>query len=222
MRSSLLDDIPSYWKVHRKTDELLSGPLSLCKKCPHVQKTMPMFQNDKHTVHFVLGSVSSNSHNSMLRTSWIICFDCGLKGLNDWFCRRSCWRACRSGWFSILWINCRTLVLCACFTTECGSPGIRKSMSASFTILSWEERTPELSFASAVLKVATGRPVLSRVCSTLKLFLSSDVGVGITFVSTGRHRSLENGTCFFHLAYYQVAQIFHEMDLELLGSIGNF
>ena len=32
-------------------------------------------------------------------------------------------------------INCRTLVLCACFTTECGSPGIRKSMSASFTII---------------------------------------------------------------------------------------
>ena len=46
--------------------------------------------------------------------------------------------ACRSGWFSFLWINSRTLVLCACFTTECGSPGTRKSMSASFTItFSW-------------------------------------------------------------------------------------
>ena len=34
--------------------------------------------------------------------------------------------------------NSRTLVLYACFTTECGSPRIRKSMSASFTIiLSW-------------------------------------------------------------------------------------
>ena len=32
-------------------------------------------------------------------------------------------------------INSRTLVLYACFTTECGSPGIRKSMSASFTII---------------------------------------------------------------------------------------
>ena len=31
--------------------------------------------------------------------------------------------------------NSRTLVLCACFTTECGSPGIRKSMSDSFTII---------------------------------------------------------------------------------------
>ena len=30
----------------------------------------------------------------------------------------------------------RTLVLCACFSTEYGSPGIRKSMSASFTIFS--------------------------------------------------------------------------------------
>ena len=29
----------------------------------------------------------------------------------------------------------RWLVLCAYFTTECGSPGIRKSMSASFTIM---------------------------------------------------------------------------------------
>ena len=64
----------------------------------------------------------------MLPTSWIICFDSGLiLGSNDWFCRRSCWRACWSGW-----------LLCACFTTECGSPGIRKSMSASLTIIeSW-------------------------------------------------------------------------------------
>ena len=62
-----------------------------------------------------------------------------MKRSNDWFCRRSCWRACRSGWFSIFWINCRTVVLRAYFTTECGSPGIRKSMSASlFTIIdSW-------------------------------------------------------------------------------------
>ena len=31
--------------------------------------------------------------------------------------------------------NSRTRELSACFTTECGSPGIRKSMSASFTII---------------------------------------------------------------------------------------
>ena len=33
---------------------------------------MPTFQHDKHAVHCVLGSVSSNSNNSMLPTSWII------------------------------------------------------------------------------------------------------------------------------------------------------
>ena len=37
---------------------------------------------------------------------------------------KSCWKACRFGWFSIFWINSRTLVLCACFTTEYGKPGI--------------------------------------------------------------------------------------------------
>ena len=69
------------------------------------------------------------------------------------FCRRSCWRACRSGWFSIFWINSRTLVLCACFTTECGNPGIRKSMFTSFSIVcSWLK----LSWST------TGLPVLSR------------------------------------------------------------
>ena len=94
---------------------------------------MPMSQCDSHTLHWVLGSVSSNPHNLMLPASWIICFDSGLKGLNDWFCPSSCWRACRSEWFSILWINSRTLVLCASFTTECGNHEIRKSMSASFT-----------------------------------------------------------------------------------------
>ena len=153
-------------------------------------------------MHCVLGSVSSNSHISMLPTSWIICFDSGLKRLNDWFCRRSCWRACRSGWFSIFWINCRTLVLCSCFTTECGSPGIRKSMSASFTIidswltswsatdlsvllrsissstlnvsLSWAARVWVLSVTLVTSWVLTGRSVRSRVCSTLKSFLSSD------------------------------------------------
>ena len=31
-------------------------------------------------------------------------------GCNLGFCRRSCWRARRSGWFSIFWINSRTLV----------------------------------------------------------------------------------------------------------------
>ena len=173
---------------------------------------MPMFQYVKHTLHCVLGSVSSNSHNSMFPTSRIICFDFGLKRLNYWFCRRSCWRACRFGWFSIFWINCRKLVLCACFTTECGSPGIMKSMSASFTIIgswfsswttmdfsilvrntssstlsvsfSWAERTRELSCAAAVF--ATSCPALSWACSTLRLLLSSDERVWIASASTSR------------------------------------
>ena len=38
------------------------------------------------------------------------------------------------GGSQFFWINSRTLVLCACFTTECGSFGIRKSMFGSFTI----------------------------------------------------------------------------------------
>ena len=132
------------------------------------------------------------------------------KGLNDWFCCRSCWRACRFGRFSIFWINCRTMVLCACFTTECGSPGIMKSMSASFTIIgSWFSSWTTMDFSillrstsSSTLSVsaschtwessctaavfATGRPVLSWVCSTLRLMLSSDERVWITSVSTNR------------------------------------
>ena len=84
---------------------------------------IPMFQYDRHTLHCVLGSVSSNSTSRSSQHPESFCFDWGLKGLNDWFCRRSCWRACRSGWFSIFLIYCRTLVLCAYFTTDCGSPG---------------------------------------------------------------------------------------------------
>ena len=40
--------------------------------------------------------------NSMFPTSWMMSFDSGLKGLNDWLCCRSRWRACRCGWFSFL------------------------------------------------------------------------------------------------------------------------
>ena len=85
------------------------------------------------------------------------------------------------GWFSIFWINSRTLVLCACFTTECGSPGIRKSMSASFTIIdpwltSWSatdlsvflrstssSRFWELSDTLVMSCMLSGRPDLSRI-----------------------------------------------------------
>ena len=129
----------------------------------------------------VLWVPSRAVHNSMFPTSWIICFDSGLKGLNDWFCPRSCWRACRFGWFSIFWINSRTLALCACFTIECASPGILKSMSASILsrIVSLSMLSVSASwYTSGSSCTATvslpGRPDLSWVCSTLRLLLSSD------------------------------------------------
>ena len=169
---------------------------------------MPMFQYGKHTLHCILGVVSSNSNSSTLPTSRIICFYSGLKGLNDWFCRRSCSRACRFWWFSSFWIKSRTLVLCACFTTECGSPGILKSMSASFTIIgSWfSSWTMDFSIlsrssSSSMLSVlaswftwvvlyfscVSNRSPCSdmSVCSTLRLLLSSDERVWFTSVSTG-------------------------------------
>ena len=34
----------------------------------------------------------------------IMCFDCGLKRLNDWFCRISCWRACQF-WVVLNFLN---------------------------------------------------------------------------------------------------------------------
>ena len=114
------------------------------------------------------------------------------------------------GGSQLFWINSRTLVLCACFTMECGSPGIRKSMSASFTIidwltswsatdlsvfsrsissptlnvsLSWTERVWELSDTVIMSCVITGLPVPSCACSTLKSFLSSNERAWIILVS---------------------------------------
>ena len=213
VRSSFLDDVFRNWKkVHRIIDELLIRSSFFMQEVPARAIKDADVQYDKHTLHRVLGSVSSNSHSSMFPTSRIICFDSGLKGWKDWLCCRSFWRACRSGWFSIFWISSRTLVLCACFTTECGSPGILKSMSASFTIIgswfsSWTAmdfsillrstsssilsvsaswHTWESSCAAAVWRVATGRLVLPWVCSTLRLLLSSDERVWISSVSTSR------------------------------------
>ena len=39
------------------------------KRCPHVQWTMPSLQYDRHALHCVLVSVSSNSNSSTLPTS---------------------------------------------------------------------------------------------------------------------------------------------------------
>ena len=173
---------------------------------------MPTFQYERNAVHCVLGSVSSNWNNSMLSASWIIFFDSGLNGIKALFCRRSCWRAFRSGWFSIFWINSRKLVLCACFKTECGNPGIRKSMFTSFSIVgswlesswsttgfsflsrsvlsptlnvsfSWQERVWQLSDTFSVFVPTTSLLVLSCAVSTLVPLLSSDERVWISLVS---------------------------------------
>ena len=97
------------------------------------------------------------------------------------------------GWFSIFWINCRTLVLCACCTTECGSPGILKSMSVF--ILSRSVSSSMLSVSASwyiwgssctATVLVTGRPLLSWVCSTLRLLLISDGRGWISSVSTSR------------------------------------
>ena len=68
------------------------------------------------------------------------------------------------------------------------STSLTLSVSASW-------HTWESSCTAAVL--ATGRPVLSWVCSTLRLLLSSDERVWITSVSTGRPVLSEELSEFF-------------------------
>ena len=139
-----------------------------------------MSQYDKHTLHCVLGSVSSNSHNSMFPTSWIICFDSWLKGFNDWLCCWSRWRAWRFGWFSIFWINYWTLAPCDCFTAECGSPGMLKSMSSS-----WIARLNSLFVLNdAISRCSSGACCSFTVCA-LELLHSSDCLIHREFVQHG-------------------------------------
>ena len=69
-------------EIYCVLNEFLVLLCSVSQEVP-TRETMPMSQYDKHTLHCVLGSVSSNSHNSIFPTSRIICFDSGLKGLND-------------------------------------------------------------------------------------------------------------------------------------------
>ena len=61
-----------------------------------------------------------------------------------------------------------------------------RSTSSSTLNVSHSWHTRELSCASTEIRVATGRPVLSWVCSTLRLLLSSNERVWITSVSTSR------------------------------------
>ena len=108
--------------------------------------------------------------------------------------------------------NSRTREISAFITTECGSPGIRKSMFTSLSIVcSWLDssqfttgwRVPSRLVASPTLTVmlsckervsdhlahylcvsTTGCPVLSCATSTLWLLLSSDERVWVLPVST--------------------------------------
>ena len=82
MRSSLLNYVLWNWE---KVQCIFNGHLGWAaisfKRCPHVQQTMPSLQYDRHSLHCVLGSVSTNSNSSTLPTSWIIFFDAVLNGL---------------------------------------------------------------------------------------------------------------------------------------------
>ena len=122
---------------------------------------MPIIQFERHSLHFVwkfcfeqftqFNVAHILNHVSLILEKNLLDF-CGIS-----FCRK-----CRSGWFSIFGINSGALVFCTCFTLEYGSLGIRKSMSASFTIIdSWLTSWP-----------ITGFTVLSP--PTLKVSLSCD------------------------------------------------
>ena len=118
------------------------------------------------------------------------------------------------------------------FTTECGNPGIRKSMFTLFSIFcSWLEPS----------RLTTTCPDLSCTFSTLGSLLSSDERVWfysfrqrVAPISLKRqfqrekylHRTPGNRTFFFHLARFwcelrqRVAPICDDFGLELVGSIG--
>ena len=194
---------------------------------------MPTFQHDEHAVHCVLGSVSSKSKKSMLPTSWIIFFDSGLNGFLAWFCRRSCWRACRSGWFSIFWFNSRTLVLCACFTTECGNPGIRKSMFTSFSIVwhdldrhDWQRVSPffhEVFYLQRRMFRFHDKNVLENylvhfVCS----FQQRDSSFFHVPFQRWDPYCLQMNVLGLHSFQQWVSLFSHDLDFRLVGSIGNF
>ena len=120
------------------------------------------------------------------------------------------------------------------FTTECGNPGIRKSMFTLFSIFcSWLEPS----------WLTTNCPDLSCTFSTMGSLLSSDERVWfysfrqrVAPISLKRqfqreknlHRPPGNRTFFFHLARFwcelrqRVAPICDDFGLELVGSIGNF
>ena len=179
-RYGVREVVLSWWR----TPELKEGPSSswwiadsplflyarsgrtCSRRCRH-----PSMINVLCTAFWVPCRVIRTIRCSQLHESFVLILD-----WRDWmidFCRRSCWRACRFGWFSIFWTNSRTLALCACFTIECGSPGVFKSMSSS--ILSRIVSLSVLSFliswftsgaARSAISCLSGSPDRSWVCST--------------------------------------------------------
>ena len=106
----------------------------------------------------------------MLPSSWIICSDSGLKRINDWFCRVSCW------FLEHVDLDGSQFMI---------SNGSLRSLTKYFI-----SNVQRLAFMSKTclrtvwhINHVTSRPVLSCACSTLKSFLSSDVRVCITLVS---------------------------------------
>ena len=74
----------------------------------------------------------------------------------------------------------------------------------------------------------TNRPVLSWVCSTVRLsglHLSQQIAPFFLkffakIISNIEHWSPENGTCSFHFECYQVVPISYELDLDLVELVG--
>ena len=135
-----------------------------------------------------------------------------------------------------------------CFTVECGSPGMLKSMSASvlsriflLSVLSVPDLMKNLRVVLYCNVVSlTGRPVLSWICSTLRLLLSSEERAWILITSCvisgcpdlsedqdSSLKALENGTFIFHfLNNYHVLRVIRlpwsitNLDLGLVGLVG--
>ena len=100
----------------------------------HVQETLPSLQCDRHAVHCVLGPFRA-IHTIRCCPHLEFFLHSGLNGffLIDFVIHLVKERVDLGG--SQFLNQSRTLVPYACFTIECGSPEIRKSMSASFTII---------------------------------------------------------------------------------------
>ena len=95
------------------------------------------------------------------------------------------------------------LVLCACFTTECGNPGIRKSMFTSFsfvcsliklswsttglTVLSRSVLSPKLNVSLSWQERVWQPSVRSCAISTLRLLQSSDERVWVRLENISNH-----------------------------------